>query len=122
MGEGAVVTRTRDDCKMRVSFRFKRQGVNIETIGWPFARLRISSEQVHVTAFAVLYWQKIDWKIPRNRIQKIERTQNGIRLYVDGFDSPWVCGSLFGRRFLLRLQECGFEITGPIIKSTWTKL
>jgi len=55
-------------------------------------------------------------------IKKVERTQNGIRLYPDGFDSPFVCGSLFRGRFLRHLQECGIEVTGPIIKSTWTKL
>lgn len=109
-------------CTLRSSVRFKREGVNIETIGWPFARLRVNSETVHITAFALLHGERLDWTLPRASITRIERSQNGIRIFAAGYEDPWVCGSIFSQRFLRELAVCGLVPEGPVIPSAWNRI
>jgi hypothetical protein len=91
-------------------------------IGFPFARLDIAADTLTFSTGHSALWGGPQWTVSRDKITKIERTQNGVRFYAEGFDNPWVVASLFPKRFLAKLRECGIVPEGPIIPSKWNTI
>ena len=115
--------------RVRSSLRYvSDHGAMPTVIGWPFAWIEFSSEAIDIfDGRLVPAWipphgrPKIH--VERSSITKIERTQNGIRIFASGFDDPWVVASLFPKSFLRKLRKHGLNIpSGPIVRSTWNTL
>jgi hypothetical protein len=112
--------------KIRSSLRYMPvHGTLPCTIGWPFAWIRFSDEVIefsagHIVPSFIPPFGRPSFRVARSSITKIERTQNGVRIFASGFDDPWVVASLFTKRFLRKLRENGLDIPDePIIRSKW---
>jgi hypothetical protein len=107
---------------LRSSLRYSREGGFPVLIGFPFARLDIEDDTLTFSANRLVPSGRPRWSVRRDKITKIERTQNGLRFYAEGFDNPWVVASLFPSRFLAKLREHGIVAEGPIVPSKWNSI
>ena len=108
--------------RLRSSLRYSRDGGFPRLIGFPFARLDIDGDTLTFSAGHLVPFGRPQWIVSRDKITKIERTQNGLRFYAEGFDNPWVVASLFPGRFLAKLRECGIVPEGPVTPSKWNSI
>ena len=106
---------------MRSSLRYSPDGGFPWVIGFPFARLDIAADTLTFSAGLVPFGRP-RWTVSRDKVTKIERTQNGVRFYAEGFDNPWVVASLFPNHFLAKLRECGIVPEGPVIPTRWNTI
>ena len=108
-----------DDVKMRSSLRYaKHRGGPPTVIGWPFAKVSISGDQLLFSS-GRLVPGKVSRLVSRSQIQRVEPTKNGVRFYAEGVDGPWIVGSLFPKRLLSKLRRGGIEPSGPVVPTTW---
>lgn len=105
--------------RLRSSLRYSRDGGFPRLIGFPFARLDIAADTLTFSAGYLVPFSRPRWTVSRDKITKIERTQNGLRFYAEGFDNPWVVASLFPNRFLAKLREFGIVPEGPVTPTKW---
>ena len=109
--------------RLRCSLRFVGDSGSPEVIGFPFARLDICGDTLAFFGGHGLPFGRPRWTIRRDQISRLERTQNGVRFYAEGFDSPWVVASLFPHRFLAKLRKHGVVVAeGPIVPSKWNSI
>ena len=107
--------------RLRSSLRYSFDGGFPRLIGFPFARLDIATDTLTFSARHMPFGSP-RWTVSRAKITKIERTQNGVRFYAEGFDNPWVVASPFTNRFLTKLRECGIVPEGPVIPVRWNTI
>lgn len=118
-----MVTRSEPSrVRLRCSLRFLRDGGFVEVIGFPFARLDIDEDTLAFSGSRGLPFGRPLWAVRRDEITRLERTQNGVRFYAEGFDNPWVVASLFPRRFLAKLRQHGIVAEGPVVPSNWNSI
>ena len=114
--------------RLRSSLRYvSHNGAISYLIPWPLAYVQVSGEVLELHAgrfgFHGSLFPGPPFFLKLDTLKKIERTQNGVRIFVLGLDDPIVIASLFRRTFLRKLQENGIKIPdSPIIRSTWLKL
>lgn len=109
--------------RLRSSLRYAPAPEAFPTVvGWPFAWIESSEECLAFGTGMFAPFRRERWRVERDKISRVERTQGGVRFYAEGFPDPWVTASLFPNRFLRRLRELGIESDGPIQPSTWTKI
>ena len=107
---------------MRSSLRYaKHRGGPPTVIGWPFARVSIKDGQL-VFSSSRLVPGRVSWQVNRSQIQRVEPTEHGVRFYAEGFDGPWIVGSLFPKRLLSKLRKGGVEPSGPVVPTTWNTI
>lgn len=111
------------DTRLRCSLRYMSSGGFPMLIGFPFARLDISEDELTFSAGFIVPFHRPRWTIKRSQISKLERTQGGgVRFYANGNPSPWVIGSLFPKYFVKKLKNNGIVANGPIIPTTWKSI
>ena len=108
--------------RLRCSLRFVREGGFPEVVGFPFARLDIHGDALPFSGGGLLPFGRPRWTVRRDQVTKLERTQNGVRFYAEGFDNPWVVASLVPKRFLAKLREHGLVVEGQVIPSKWNSI
>jgi hypothetical protein len=108
--------------RLRSSLRYSPDGGIPRLIGFPFARLDIAADTLTFSAGHLVPFGRPQWTVSRDKIMKIERAQNGVRFYAEGFDNPWVVASPFRSRFLAKLLECGIVPEGPVIPVRWNTI
>jgi hypothetical protein len=107
--------------RLRSSLRYSRDGGLPRVIGFPFARVDIEEDTLTFSAGRLVPGRP-QWTVSREKVTKIEQTQNGVRFYAEGFDDPWVTASLFPKRFLAKLRDCGIVPQGPVMPTKWNSI
>jgi len=87
-------------------------------IGWPFAWLEISEQELTVAGGRLVPFGRPRWTVPRGRITRVEPTGKGVRFFADGIRDPWVVGSLFPQRLLAQLASLGITPEGPVMPTS----
>jgi hypothetical protein len=106
--------------RVRSSLRYATApGAFPTVVGWPFAWIEVGPELLTFSSGRLVPFGRVRWSVRRDDITKVERTQNGLRFYAEGFPDPWVVASMLRGHFLRRLADLGIEAQGAVRPSTW---
>lgn len=108
--------------RLRSSLRYMPPSGFPAVVGFPFARIDFRADTLVFSVGRGVPFERPHWSVDKNKIQRIERTQRGVRFYAEGFEHPWVVASLFPRYFLRELAKQGIVPDGPVVPSRWNTI